>query len=101
MNLFKAAIDPINFWTSWRLSGAFILVMADTFSWLGSISRWETIYLSSFPEGTLKVHFSGFNIILNFLRFVKGLCQVRDEPFFFLSLYHHIVNIHFCIMPKL
>jgi hypothetical protein len=28
VNLPKAAIHPVNFWTSWRLSGGFILVMA-------------------------------------------------------------------------
>jgi hypothetical protein len=57
MNLLKAAIHPVNFWTSRRLSGGFILVIADTFSGLGSIPQRETIYPSSFPEGTLKVHF--------------------------------------------
>jgi hypothetical protein len=36
MNLLKVAIHPINFWTSWRLLGDFILVIADTFSRLGS-----------------------------------------------------------------
>jgi hypothetical protein len=46
MNLFKAAIHPIDFYTSWRLSGGFILVMADTFSRLGSIPRWETVDVS-------------------------------------------------------
>jgi hypothetical protein len=60
MNLLKAAIHPINFWTSWKLSGGFILVIADTFSGLGSILRRETIYPSNFPEGTPNVHFSGF-----------------------------------------
>jgi hypothetical protein len=57
MNLLKAAMHPINFYTSWRLSGSFILVIADTFSGFGSIPRWESIYPSNFPEGTLKVHF--------------------------------------------
>jgi hypothetical protein len=40
MNLLKAAIHPINFCTSWKLLGGFILVIADTFSGLGSIPRW-------------------------------------------------------------
>jgi hypothetical protein len=62
INLLKAAIHPVNFWTSWRLSGGFILVMDDT-SWLGSISRWEDKYPSNFPEGTPKVHFLGFNFL--------------------------------------
>jgi hypothetical protein len=41
----------------WRLLGGFILVIVDTFSGLGLIPRWETIYPSNFPDGTLKVHF--------------------------------------------
>jgi hypothetical protein len=48
MNLLKAAMHPINIYTSWRLSGDFILVIADTFSGLRSIPRRETIYPSSF-----------------------------------------------------
>jgi hypothetical protein len=39
MNLLKAPIHPVNFCTSRRLSGGFILVIADTFSGLGSIPR--------------------------------------------------------------
>jgi hypothetical protein len=35
MNLLKAAMHPINFYISWRLSGSFILVIADTFSGFG------------------------------------------------------------------
>jgi hypothetical protein len=38
MNLLKAANHPINFWTSWKILGGFILVMVDTFSKLGSIT---------------------------------------------------------------
>jgi hypothetical protein len=37
MNLLKVAMHPINFYTSWSLLGSFILVIADTFSGLGSI----------------------------------------------------------------
>jgi hypothetical protein len=71
MNLLKVAMHPVNFYTSWRLSGGFILVIADTFSGLGSMPRRETIYPSNFPEGTFNVHFSGFSFILNFLRLSK------------------------------
>jgi hypothetical protein len=71
INLLKVAIHPIKFYTSWRLSDSFISVIADTFSGLGSIPRWETIYPSNFPEGTPNVHFSGFSFILNFLRLSK------------------------------
>jgi hypothetical protein len=71
MNLLKAAIHPINFWTSWRLLDGFILVIASTISVLGSIPHWETIYPSRFPKGTLNVHFLRFNFILNFLKLSK------------------------------
>jgi hypothetical protein len=82
MNLLKAAIPPppINFWTSWRLSCGFILVIIDTFSRLGSISHRETIYPSSFPEGTPNVHFSEFNFILNFLRLSKVSARLEMSP---------------------
>jgi hypothetical protein len=52
MYLLKVAIHLVNFWTSWRLSGGFILVIVDTFSGLGSIPRWETIYPSNFLRDT-------------------------------------------------
>jgi acid stress-induced BolA-like protein IbaG/YrbA len=95
-------MHPVNFCTSWRLLGGFILVIADTFSGLGSIPRQETIYLSNFPEGTLNVHFSGFSFILIFFsQVVEGLCQVRDESLIFSSLYEHVFNICFNVAPKL
>jgi hypothetical protein len=80
MNLIKAAIHPINFWTSWRLLGGFIFVIADTFSGLGSVLRWETIYQSNFSEGTPNAHFSGFNFILNFLRVSKVSARSEMSP---------------------
>jgi hypothetical protein len=101
INLLKAAIHPINFCTSWRLSGSFILVIADNFSGLGSIPWQETIYPSSFPESTPNVHFLGFNFILNFSHVVEGLFQVRDKSLIFLSLYDHVDNVHFSIVPNL
>jgi hypothetical protein len=80
MNLLKVAIHPINFCTSWRLSGSAIFVIADTFSGLGSIPFQETIYPTSFPECTPNVHFLGFNLILNFLRFVKVSARSEMSP---------------------
>jgi hypothetical protein len=80
MNLLKSAIHPVNFWTSWRLSGGFILVIADTFSGLGSIPRRETIYPSNFHEGTLNVHFLGFSFILNFLGLSKVSARLEMSP---------------------
>jgi hypothetical protein len=80
MNLLKAAIHPVNFWTSWRISGDLILVIVDTFFGLGSIPRWETIHLSNFFEGTPNVHFSGFSFILNFLRLSKVSGRSEMSP---------------------
>jgi hypothetical protein len=63
-----------------------MLVIADTFSRLGSIPRRETIYLTNLHEGMLRVHLSGFILILYFSQVVKCLYQVRDESFIFPSL---------------
>jgi hypothetical protein len=42
-----------------------ILAMAVIFSGLALMPRSDTMYPSSFPFGTAKVHFSGFNLMLN------------------------------------
>jgi hypothetical protein len=75
-----AAIHPVNFCTSWRLSGGFILVIADTFSRLRSIPCQDTLYPSNFPKGTPNVHFLGFNLILNFLRLSKVSARSEMSP---------------------
>jgi hypothetical protein len=80
MNLLKAVMHPINIYTSWRLSGDFILVIADTFSGLRSIPRRETIYLSSFSEGTPNVHLLGFNFIFIFLKLSKISAKSEMSP---------------------
>jgi hypothetical protein len=80
INPLKVAMHPINFYTSWRLSDSFILVIANTSSGLGSIPQWETIYPSNFPEGTPNVHFSGFSFILNFLRLLKVSAWSEMSP---------------------
>jgi hypothetical protein len=73
-----------------------------TFSGLGSIPRWETIYQSNFPKGTPKVHLLGFSSILNLVELSKvSLCQVRDESLIFSRLYDYVVNVRFCVAPKL
>jgi hypothetical protein len=71
INLLRVAMHVVSFCMSLRLSRGFIFMIVDIFSGLGSISRWETIYPSSFPEGTQNVHFLGFNFMLNFLRLSK------------------------------
>jgi hypothetical protein len=81
MNLLRAAIQPVSFCISWRLSGGFIFMIADIFYRLGSIPRWETIYPSNFPEGTPNVHFSGFNFMQNFLRLSKVSSMSEMRPY--------------------
>jgi hypothetical protein len=100
MKLLKEGIHPINFWTSWRPLSGFILVIVNTFSGLGSIPCRETIYLSSFPQGTSNVHFLEFSFILNFLRLSK-VCQVKDESLIYLSLDDHVINVCFSVAPEL
>jgi hypothetical protein len=46
-------------------------------------------------------HLLRVHLYFEFAQVIKGLCQVRDESFFFLSLYDHVVNIHFCVAPNL
>jgi hypothetical protein len=60
MNLFRAAIHPVSFYTSLQV-GAFILVMAEIFSGLASMPRWLMMKPSSFPEGTPKTHLFGLS----------------------------------------
>ena len=45
--------------------------MAVIFLGLASMPRSDTMYPSSFPFGTLKTHFSGFNLTLNLQRFMN------------------------------
>jgi hypothetical protein len=80
MNLLRAAIYLLNFCASWRLSSGSIFAIVGTFSGLGSIAHWETVYPSHLPEGTPNVHFSGFNFILNFLRLSKVSTKSEMSP---------------------
>jgi hypothetical protein len=52
MNLFKAAMHPVSFWTSLMHVGAFMLVMAEIFSGLALMPCWLMMKPSSLPEGT-------------------------------------------------
>jgi hypothetical protein len=56
MNLFRAAMQPVNFCTSLILAGASISVMAVIFTGLASMPLLLTMNLSNFPEGTPKMH---------------------------------------------
>src|SRR5438128_10623690 len=61
-------MQPVSFCTFFSLVGEFILKMSLSFSGLASMSRYDTMKPSNFPEGTPKVHFSGFNFHLKHLR---------------------------------
>jgi hypothetical protein len=78
--MLSVAIHPINFCTSWRLSGGAIFVIVTTFSRLGSIPRQETIYPSNFPKGMPNIHFSGFSFILNFLMLSNVSTRLEMSP---------------------
>jgi hypothetical protein len=58
--------------------------------------RREIIYLRYTECALLRVQ-----LHLEFSQVVKGLYQVRDESLFFPSLYYHVINIRFCVMPNL
>jgi hypothetical protein len=61
MNLFKAAMHPVSFWTSLMQVGSLILVMAEIFSGLVSMPLWLMVKPSSFPDGTPKTHLFGLS----------------------------------------
>jgi hypothetical protein len=61
MKWLKVARHPSTFWTPLRFRIGPIRSRAATFSGLGSMPRWETMYPSSMPRGTPKTHLSGFN----------------------------------------
>jgi urease gamma subunit len=52
MNLFRAAMHPVSFWTSLMQVGAFMLLMTEIFSGLASMPRWLMMKTSTFPDGT-------------------------------------------------
>jgi hypothetical protein len=52
MNLFRATMQPVSFWTSLMVVGAFMLVMALIFSGFASMLWWLMMKPISFPEGT-------------------------------------------------
>jgi hypothetical protein len=64
MKRLKAARHPSTFWTPLRSRIGPIRSRAVTFSGLGSMPHWETMYPSSMPRGTPKMHFSGFSFTL-------------------------------------
>jgi hypothetical protein len=71
MNLFRATIHPVSFWTSLMQVGAFVLLMAKIYLALASILRWLMMKLSSFSDGTPKMHLLGLSFHLYSRRDVK------------------------------
>jgi hypothetical protein len=75
MNLFKAAMHPVSFWTSLIHVGAFVLVIAEIFSGLALMPRWLMMKPSSLPEGTPKAHLFG----LSFHRYLRRDAKVSSR----------------------
>jgi hypothetical protein len=61
MNLLRAAMHPVSFWTSLMHVGDFMLVMAEIFSGLASMPRWLMMKPSSLPDDTPKTHLFGLS----------------------------------------
>jgi hypothetical protein len=81
INLFKAAMHPVSFWTSLMQVGALMLVMAEIFSGLASMPRWLMMKPSSLPDGTPKTHLFGFS----FQRYSRSDAKVSSRSAMSLS----------------
>jgi hypothetical protein len=83
MNLFRAAIHPISFYTSLIVAGASISVMAIIFIGLASIPRLLTMNPSNFPHGTLKMHLVGLSLHQNLRRLlnVSSKSAIKSSEF--------------------
>src|SRR5438128_11567642 len=64
-------MQHVSFYTSFKVVGEFILSISLSFFGLASMPRYDTMKPSSFPEGTPKTHFSGFNFHLKRLKFAN------------------------------
>ena len=71
MNRLRAAKQPVSCYTLLTLRIGSMLEMAVILSGFASMPRSDTMYPSSFPFGTPKTHFSGFNLALNLQRFAN------------------------------
>src|SRR6266540_1001890 len=67
----SATMQPVSFCTPFNLVGEFILKMSLSFFGLTSMPRHDTMKPRSFPDGTPKTHFLGFNFHLKCLRLVN------------------------------
>jgi hypothetical protein len=71
MNLFRAVMHPVSFYTSLTVAGAFISMMAVIFTGLASIPRLLMIKPSNFPDGTPKTHLVGLSFHRNLRRLLN------------------------------
>jgi hypothetical protein len=63
--------------------------MAEILSGFSLVPRSVMMYLNSFPWGTLKVHFSGFNLMLNHWRLLKVSSKLKMR----LSLFQDFIIV--------
>ena len=75
MKRLRAARQPVRLYMPLTLRMGPMLEMAMIFSGLASMPCSDMMYLSSFPFGTPKTHFLGFNLTLNLRRFVNVVAK--------------------------
>jgi hypothetical protein len=75
--------------------------MAEILSGFASISRLVMMYPRSLRQGTPKVHFSGFSLMLKSPEVGEGFFQVEDEAIALLGFYDDVVNIDLQIVTDL
>ena len=93
MNRLRAAKQPVSLCTPLTLRIGPMLEMAVIFLGLASIPRSNTMYRSSFPFGTPKTHFLGFNLMLNLLRFANVAAKFAIRLHARAVFDHYVVNI--------
>ena len=75
MNWLREAKQLVSLYMPLTLRIGPMLEMAVIFLGLASMSRSDMMYPSSFPFGTTKTHFSGFNLTLNLQRFANVVAK--------------------------
>ena len=75
MNRLRAARQLVGICMPLMLRMGPMLEMAVIFSGLASMPHSNIMYPSSFPFGTPKTHFLGFNLMLNLQRFINVVAK--------------------------
>jgi hypothetical protein len=99
MSLFKAAMHPVSFWTSFMQVGALIFVMAEIFSGLSSMPRCLMMKPSSFPD--CKDALVRVEIPAVLSQGCESLFKIGDEGVEVSSLDDHVIHVDFDILVKL